>query len=36
METTLVYWGYIGIMEKNGNCLRKLGISRDSGEEREH
>ena len=30
METTIVYWGYIGIME-NGNYYSILGLYRDNG-----
>ena len=31
METTIVYWGYIGIMEKNGNNYSTLGLYWDTG-----
>ena len=34
METTIVYWGYIGIMEKeNGSHCRILGLCLDNGKE---
>ena len=31
METTIVYWGYIGI--ENGNYYSILGLYRDNGKE---
>ena len=32
METTIVYWGYIGIMEKeNGNYYLGCRVSKSSG-----
>ena len=35
METAIVYWGSIGIMEKkNGNCYRILGFYWDNGKEK--
>ena len=34
METTILIWGYIGIMEKkNGNYYINLGLYRDNGKE---
>ena len=35
METAIVYWGSIGILEKrNGNCYRILGFYWDNGKEK--
>ena len=34
METTIVYWGYVGIMEKKmETTISILGLYRDSGKE---
>ena len=34
MKTTIVYWGYIGIMEKeSGNYYNMLGFYMDNGKE---
>ena len=31
MESTILYWGHIGVMEKNGNYDSIMGLHRDNG-----
>ena len=33
METTIVYWGYIGMMEKKMETTSILGLYKDNGKE---
>ena len=33
METAIVYWGYIGIMDKKMDTASIFGFSRDNGKE---